>query len=230
MGMELFYQGHRMIELGNDEPVQEHLRIRVAVDPASKIRFHESFSLNYAGVRINSHENAAGRPFQFTIKTRQGDQTRIDIAARVQSDLRKVGILAEPRVLEWGTLLDQINDPERRDFDAVLIGWVTEFRLDDTDLFHCEKRDEPFQWVGYCDPATDRMLETLPTIIDREVAKPLWSEYQRKIAHDQPYAVLFFQERLEGVHERLRNVHPDARGDWVGVSDWWLLPGSRRSN
>src|SRR5690606_37945494 len=65
MGMELFYQGHRMIELGNDEPVQEHLRIRVAVDPASKIRFHESFSLNYAGVRINSHENAAGRPVIF---------------------------------------------------------------------------------------------------------------------------------------------------------------------
>lgn len=175
-------------------------------------------------------ENAAGKPFQFTLKTNQGNQTRADIAARVQSDLRKVGIAADPRILEWGTLLDQINNPDVRDFDAVIIGWVTEFRIDDTDLFHCDKRDEAFQWVGYCDPEMDRMLETLPTIVDREAARPLWIEYQRKVAHDQPYTFLYFQERLEGVHERLRNVHPDARGDWVGAKDWWLLPGARRSN
>ena len=175
-------------------------------------------------------ENAAGRPFRFTIKTRQGDQARIDIAAKVQDDLRQVGIVAEPRILEWGVLLDQINNPDVRDFDAVLIGWVTEFRIDDTDLFHCEKRDEPFQWIGYCDPETDRMLEALPRIVDRQAAKPLWAEYQRKIAHDQPYTFLYFQERLEGVHERLRNVDPDARGDWVGVTEWWLLPDARRAN
>src|SRR5690606_5776403 len=175
-------------------------------------------------------ENSEGRPFRFTIKTNHGNQIRVDIAAKIQSDLRQVGIAAEPRVLEWGTLLDQINTPDLRDFDALIIGWVTEFRIDDTDLFHCDKHDDPFQWVGYCDPETDRMLEALPRIVDREAAKPLWAEYQRKIAHDQPYTFLYFQERLEGVSERLRNVDPDARGDFVGVKDWWLLPGSRRNN
>lgn len=175
-------------------------------------------------------ENAEGRPLRFTIKTNQGNQTRADILAKVQSDLRQVGVAAEPRIVEWGALLEQINTPSLRDFDAVVIGWVTEFRVDDTDLFHCDKRDQPFQWIGYCDPETDRMLETLPTIVDRDVAKPTWSEYQRKIAHDQPYTFLYFQERLEGVHERLRNVRPDARGDWVGVTDWWLLPSMRRPN
>ncbi|HEX6070364.1 MAG TPA: ABC transporter substrate-binding protein, partial [Longimicrobiaceae bacterium] len=172
-------------------------------------------------------ENQQGQPFRFVIKTNQGNQTRADIAAKVQADLRQVGVAAEPRILEWGTLLNQLQTPDLRDFDAVIIGWVTEFRIDDTDLFHCDKRDDPFQWVGHCDPETDRLLEALPRIVDREQAKPLWAEYQRKIARAQPYTFLYFQERLEGVSERLRNVDPDARGDWVGANKWWILPSAR---
>jgi peptide/nickel transport system substrate-binding protein len=175
-------------------------------------------------------ENEQGQPFRFTIKTNQGVQVRADIAAKVQSDLRRVGVVAEPRILEWGTLLNDITDPATRNFDAVIIGWVTEFRVDDTDLFHCDKRDDPFQFAGHCDPALDRLLDTLPSIVDRDQARPLWQEYQRKIAQDQPYTFLYFQERLEGASARLRNVHPDARGDWVGVNKWWLLPNSRGTN
>lgn len=175
-------------------------------------------------------ENEAGESLRFELKTNQGNQVRADIASKVQADLRRVGVAAEPRILEWGALLDQINTPTRRDFDAVVIGWVTEFRVDDTDLFHCDKLDDPFQWVGYCDPETDRLLEQMPMIVDRDQALPIWSQYQRKIAADQPYTFLYFQERLEGAHQRLRNVDPDARGDWVGVTDWWILPGLRRTN
>jgi peptide/nickel transport system substrate-binding protein len=175
-------------------------------------------------------ENARGEPFRFVLKTNQGNQIRADIAAKVQADLRKVGVAAEPRVLEWGTLLSQINNPDTREFEALIIGWVTEFRIDDTDLFHCDKQDDPYQWVSYCDPETDRMLEALPLIMDREQARPLWTQYQRKIAHDQPYTFIYFQERLEGVGERLRNVDPDARGDWVGAKKWWVLPSARRNS
>ena len=49
-----------------------------------------------------------------------------------------------------------------------------------------------------------------------------------RIAAEQPYTILYFTRRLEGVHERLRNVNPDARGDWVGIRDWWILPSQRR--
>lgn len=174
-------------------------------------------------------ENEKGKEFRFELKTNAGNQARKDITEVVQADLRKIGVVAQPRVLEWGTLLDQINDPKRRDFDALAIGWVTEFRIDDRDLFHCEKLNDPYQWVGYCDPETDRLLDTLPKIMDRNAAKPLWSQYQHKIAQDQPYTFVYFQERLEGVSNRLRNVDPDARGDWVGVKDWWILPNARRA-
>jgi peptide/nickel transport system substrate-binding protein len=134
---------------------------------------------------------------------------------------------ARPQILEWGTLLDRINNPETRDFDAVLIGWRTEFRVDDTDLFHCDKINEPYQWVSHCDERLDVLLDTLPVIADPEAALPMWKEYQRLIAEQQPYTFVYFSERIHGVHERLQNVSPDARGDWVGIDRWWIAPRDR---
>ena len=175
-------------------------------------------------------ESAQGQEFRFTLLTNQGNQERKDIAEVVQADLAQVGIAVQPQILEWGTLLDRINDPVRRDFDAVLIGWVTEFRIDDTDLFSCDKIQDPYQWVSYCNPETDRLLDTLPRIVDRAAAKPYWDQYQRRIAADQPYTILYFTDRLEGVSNRLRNVEPDARGDWVNAQDWFILPNMRRGD
>lgn len=170
-----------------------------------------------------------GRPFRFTLNTNMGNRERQDITEIVQAQLRAVGVDAQPQVMEWGTLLDRLQR-EPRDYDAAVVGWVTEFRIDDSDLFSCQKLREqtPFQWAGYCNPATDVYLDTLPRIADRAAAKPLWMEYQERIAHDQPFTFLFYTRRLEGVHERMRNVHPDARGDWVGASRWFLDPRLRR--
>jgi peptide/nickel transport system substrate-binding protein len=172
-------------------------------------------------------ENAEGTPFSFTLKTNKGNTARADVTEKVQSDLKKVGVAANPQLVEWGTLLDQLQTPSRRDFDAVLVGWITEFRIDDSDLFSCKKMDQPFQWVGYCNPRTEVLLDTLPKIADRAASRPLWIQYQRQISQDQPFTFLYFIERLEGVRNRLRNVHPDARGDWVGAKDWWILPNAR---
>ncbi len=172
-------------------------------------------------------EDASGRPFRFTMKTNQGNAARKDITEVVQAQLRLVGVAMDPQIVEWGTLLDQINDPKLRDFDAVALGWVTEFRIDDTDLFSCKKLNDPYQWAGYCDPEADRLLDSLPLIVSRDAALPVWHRYQRKIAQDQPYTFLYFTRRLEGVSDRLRNVHPDARGDWVGARTWYLDPARR---
>lgn len=171
--------------------------------------------------------NEAGETLSFTLSTNRGNQVRADIADIVQADLRRIGVDMQIQILEWGTLLDRINDPRQRDFDAVLIGWRTEFRIDDTDLFHCDRRDQPFQWVGHCDPKLDALLDKLPKIANREEALPLWMEYQELVAEQQPYTFVYFPNRLHGVHNRLRNVNPDPRGDWVGIDRWYIAPGQR---
>ena len=180
--------------------------------------------------QIRIIENAQGQPFRFQLKTNTGNRERADMTEVIQSELRKVGVDAQPTLVEFNTLIEQLNDVQNRPFDAVVMGWVAEFKIDDENLFSCNRMDEPYQWVGYCNPRTTELLEQLPLIVDREQARPLWSEYQRLIAHDQPYTFLYYQVRIEGVNNRLRNVHPDARGDMVGIAKWYILPNQRSTN
>lgn len=172
-------------------------------------------------------ENAEGIKFRFEMWTGQGTPARVDVLHEVQSHLAKVGVASRPRVLEAATLISVLSDPTRRDFDAALVGWITEFRSNDTDLFHCSRLNGQYQWSGYCDPEADSLLDILPTITDREASMPLWSRYQRKLAADQPYTFLYFAERVVGVSNRLQDAKPDVRGDFVNIAQWWLASAAK---
>ena len=115
----------------------------------------------------------------------------------------------------------------RREFDGVVMGWVVEFKLDETDLFHSDRIDQPFAWSGTQNPAMDRLLDELSTTIDREEAKALWAEYQGEVVQEQPYTFFYFPDRLDGVSTRLKGVEMDARGEWLNIRQWYLDPASR---
>jgi peptide/nickel transport system substrate-binding protein len=172
-------------------------------------------------------ENADGVRLAITLKYNQGSQQRQQIAEIMQSQLAAVGVEIRPQVVEWGTLLQQINTPDVRDFDGVVIGWVPEFKLDDTDLFHSARIDEPYAWSGTRNAELDRLIDLLAVTIDRDDALPIWAEYQRVVAEEQPFTFFYFPERLEGWNERLRNVVMDQRGEWVNIREWYIDPASR---
>ncbi len=171
-------------------------------------------------------ENEEGVPLAFSIKYNTGNQQRQDIAEIMQSQLANVGMEVQPQVVEWATLLEQITT-EARDFDGVVMGWVVDFKLDDMDLFHSDRVDQPWAWSGTQNPEIDRLLEELSLAVDREEARRLWAEYQRVLVEEQPYTFFYFPDRLDGVNQRLRGVQMDARGEWINVKDWYLDPAGR---
>jgi len=178
---------------------------------------------NGDGVR----ESADGTRLSFSIKYNTGNQLRQDIAEIMQSQLAQVGIEARPQVVEWATLLQQINTPTLRDFEGVVMGWVPEFKLDDTDLFHSERIDQPYAWSGTRNPEIDRLLEAISVTVDRDVARGLWEEYQQVIVQEQPYTYFYFPDRTDGLNRRLQGVVMDARGEWLSIKDWYIDPASR---
>jgi peptide/nickel transport system substrate-binding protein len=171
-------------------------------------------------------ESADGTRLSFTIKYNP-NLLRQQIAEIMQSQLREIGIEARPQVVEYTTLLTQINTPTLRDFDGVVMGWITEFKIDDTDLFHSARIDQPFAWAGTRNPRIDRLLEAISRTVDRTQARALWMEYQRELIEEQPYTYFYIPDRLDGVNRRVRGVVMDARGDWVNIKDWYLDPASR---
>ncbi|HET9949957.1 MAG TPA: ABC transporter substrate-binding protein [Longimicrobiales bacterium] len=171
-------------------------------------------------------ESADGTRLSLSIKYNP-NVLRRQVAEILQAQLAEVGIEIVPQVVEWTTLVRQITDPVRRDFDGVIMAWVPEFRLDDTDLFHSSRIDDPYALAGTSNPEIDRLLEEIAAATDREEAKALWLEYQALLIQEQPYMYFYFPERLAGVNRRLRNVQMDARGEWVNIKDWYIDPASR---
>lgn len=172
-------------------------------------------------------ENADGLRLSISIKYNTGNQQRQDVAEIMQFQLREIGVEVRPQVVEWGTLLEQINTPDVRDFDGVVMAWVAEFRLDDMDLFHSDRIDGLYAWSGTENPEIDRLLEELSMVVDRADALPLWREYQRVLNEEQPYTFFYYPDLLEGVNRRVHGIRLDARGEWVSVRSWWIDPASR---
>jgi peptide/nickel transport system substrate-binding protein len=172
-------------------------------------------------------ESADGTPLSFTIKYNEGNRQRQDVAEIMQSQLAKIGVEAKPQVVEWATLLEQINNPKLRDFDGVVMGWVVEFKLDDTDLFDSKRIEQPYAWSGTQNPKIDKLLGEISTTVDRTKAKHLWLEYQKAIIQEQPYTYFYFPDRLVGVNNRVKGAVMDARGEWQNIKDWYLDPVDR---
>lgn len=171
-------------------------------------------------------ENADGVELSLTLKFNDGNQQRQDVAEIMQAQLAQVGVDIQPTVVEWTTLLEQITSPER-DFDGVVIGWVTELKVDDTDLFRSDRSDTPYGFSGTRNADLDVLLDTLQKIPDRTEALPLWREYQRVLSTEHPYTFLYARDRLAGVNERVRGVTMDVRGEWLNIRDWWIDPAER---
>ena len=179
---------------------------------------------NGDGVR----QSADGTPLEVTLTYNTGSRPRRDVAEIMQAQLGEVGVGVRIQALEWATLVDRVTDPGQRDFDGVVMSWVTEFKVDDRDLFHSTSADEPYGWAGTRSAELDVLLDTLPLMVDRDEALPHWHRYQELLVREQPFTFLFFPQRLVGVNHRIHGVRMDARGEWVSVADWWIPAELRR--
>jgi peptide/nickel transport system substrate-binding protein len=172
-------------------------------------------------------EAADGTRLSITVKYNEGSSQRAQVAELMQAQLARVGVEIVPRMLEWSTLIGQITDPESRDFDGVVMAFVTDFRIDDTDLFHSSRRDEPYGWSGTQNAELDGLIERLRRTVDRADATALWHDYERVLNQEQPFTFFYFPDRLDGVSRGLENVRMDARGEWVNLKAWWIDPARR---
>jgi peptide/nickel transport system substrate-binding protein len=178
--------------------------------------------------------DAEGRQLRFNIMTNAGNDVRRDMAEVIQAQLRPLGIVVQPRLIEWTTMIQQLQGSldaqgrRQRDFEAVIGGWVNWEQKDDAGVLHSRNIDGPFQYVGFANPRADELIDTLNLILDRQQALPLWQEYQRLIAHEAPYTVLYYPERLTGVRTRLRGAVFDVRGEFATAQRWWVHPSERR--
>ncbi len=197
---------------------------RVGHDPREAERL-----LDEAGVQDRDgdgvREGPDGEPLVLQLLYNEANGLRGAAGQVVQASLAEVGVTVNLNVMEMGALVGRVN-PDQRDFDGLLLGYTTDFRIDDADLYHSSRHNEMMAFSGTSEPTLDALLDSLPVVRDREVAQEMWARYQRTLVEVQPFTYLFFPDVLTGVSARLGNVEIDERGAWRTIADWKLAEAS----
>ena len=173
-------------------------------------------------------ETPDGKEFGLEIKLPAGSAYLSDLAEAVRDDLARIGVGSRTRPTEATTLFADLTSGERR-FDAAILGWSGDFRLDLHDTFHSDALDGPYQFAAYSNPAVDSLMDRGRETIDRGEAAPLWQRVQQILREEQPWTPLFYLTDVYLARERVRNLDADIRGALVDVQRWWVEESSEEA-
>ena len=164
-----------------------------------------------------------GTPLRFTLITSDNPVNRA-VAEVVQADLKRVGVDAQVRILEFQTLLAQHKG---RDFDAVFTSWVMDnFQVAaaPTALLHSKFATVPQSTnrSGYRNPRADAIMDRAYTATDPAAAKAAWGEFTELMKEEQPFTFMFWLNELAAAGPRVQNVEMDVRSEIGNIREWWV--------
>jgi peptide/nickel transport system substrate-binding protein len=161
-----------------------------------------------------------GQTFSIELLAPAENGLRQDIALLVQEDLKRIGVKAEPRIVEWGTLMAAMSDG---DFDAVVNHWEEPTQIDLGGLWHSAPPDEPtFNFGRYANPEVDRLLDEVGELTDFAAQKPILDRIQELVVADQPYTFLLENTRLTVHSSRIKGADINAATPFFNISEWYV--------
>lgn len=162
-----------------------------------------------------------GVPFRFTVLVNWGNLSRFKTAELIQWRLRKIGIDMKIRVLEWATFVNQYID--KRNFEAVILGWSTGVDPDQFDIWHSSKTGpKELNFVSYKNPEVDRILVEARRTFHLEKRRKLYFKFQEILAEEQPYCFLYVPYALPVIHSRFKGIEPAPAGITYNFIRWWV--------
>lgn len=163
-----------------------------------------------------------GHRFEFTILVSQGSDQRTKMAVIIQSQLKKLGITAKIRSVEWTAFLGEFV--EKGFFDAVLLGWTVP---QDPDLYNVWHSDNAvpggLNFIGYKNAEADALIMEGQRTFDRAVRKRCYDRVQEILHEEQPYAFFYVPYSIQAVHKRFYGLDPvPVMGIDHNLPEWWV--------
>jgi peptide/nickel transport system substrate-binding protein len=131
----------------------------------------------------------AGYPdgFSFTLKL-PASPIEQQMAQMIQSMAAEAGIKVEIETVEFGTMLDQMDNFE---FDAVRLGWSG--RVDPDGNIHSLFRTDGTINYGYSNEKMDQLLDDARSESDQEKRKALYSEAMKLGQEEVPFIFIYHE-------------------------------------
>ena len=168
-----------------------------------------------------------GTPFEFTVLVNQGNTVRIQSAELIQRRFSEIGVTMKIRVLEWATLVNDFID--KRNFDAVLLGWTIPNDPDLFDIWHSSKQGpKELNFTSYENKEVDDLLIKARHTMDQAGRKKYLDRIQEVLADDQPYTFLFVPYATVALHRRFKAVDPGPAGIMYNFIKWYVPENQMR--
>ena len=157
-----------------------------------------------------------------------GNDIRQAVGLAVIDEMRRAGIRASYRSIDWSIMLDRVK---RFDYDAVILGWGMSITPPDPyQLWHSSQAVEGgSNHVSFKNEEVDEILEAYRVEFDPGVRKELIDRFQEIIHVEQPYTFLFMQRAITAWDRRFHGVtwYPSGSTD---LSEWWVPLAAQRYN
>lgn len=159
-----------------------------------------------------------GTPFRFELLIRSGGDTYRKIASIFQDECRRVGVEANPTMLEWAVFLEKID---KREFDAVSLGWSMGLEADPYQIWHSTQIKPPgHNFVSFQNSEADQIIVDARQEFDEAKRNRMFHRFHRIIHEEQPYTFLFVPMSLNAVQNRFHNVSEYPNG--LDSSEWYV--------
>jgi len=168
-----------------------------------------------------------GEVFEFTIVTSQGNIERKHAAEIIQKRLKQIGMKVKIKIVEWSAFINEFVN--KRNFDAILLGWSLSLDPDIYDIWHSSKTKEgEFNFICYKNEEVDRLLEEGRREFDREKRKKIYNRIHELIYNDQPYLFLYNPDSLPIVSSRFKGIKAAPAGISYNFIKWYVPKNLQR--
>jgi ABC-type transport system substrate-binding protein len=148
-----------------------------------------------------------GQRLAAEVLVRAGQSDRINFMQLLAEQVRECGIEITVNPADFQTVLIPALDRAWAEdgFDAYFGGWSAAVDPDPFSLWHCsqvstEERPELFNYIGYCNPEVDEIIEAGLATSDQEERKELYFRFQEILAEEQPYMFAYAPLVRDGMH------------------------------
>jgi len=158
-------------------------------------------------------------PFRFEFKIPSGSSTGKSVILVLQEELKRHGIIATVRDLDWTIFLDDVKNHK---FDAVIMAWAMQAsEPDEYQVWHSSQAaNKGSNHISYKNSRVDKILEDYRREFDEKKRVELYREFQEILNDEQPYTFLFARKSVSAVQRRFRGVQVYPAG--LRPQEWWV--------
>jgi len=178
--------------------------------------------------------NKAGKFFEFSIITNNGNPYREAILIIAQNAWKKLGMKVSADRVEWSVFLEKHIDAGN--FDAAVLGWSMGIDPDLYQIWHSSQSGKyQLNFVGYNNPRADDLILKIRQEYDEKKQIEFCHKLHEIIYDDQPYTFLYVSrwttlmdkkiailERAASGRDIIKRITPTKTGNYSFYFNKWI--------